>query len=51
MLHGLDVRLETETGMKIHIARDPLLAVVRGSGQCLEEFDTLSQVLFGSQDR
>jgi rod shape-determining protein MreB len=49
LLHGLDVRLSAETGMPIVIANNPLLSVVVGSGQCLEEFEALKQVLISSQ--
>jgi rod shape-determining protein MreB len=49
MLHGLDRRLQNETGMPIVIAKNPLYSVVIGSGQCLEEFDALKQVLISSQ--
>ncbi len=37
LLHGLDARLESETGMPITIAENPLFSVVIGSGQYLEE--------------
>ena len=37
LLHGLDSRLESETGMPIIIAKNPLFSVVIGSGQYLEE--------------
>jgi rod shape-determining protein MreB len=37
LLHGLDRRLESETGMPIVVADDPLYSVVLGSGQYLEE--------------
>ena len=37
MLHGLDRRLESETGMPIVIVENPLYSVVIGSGQYLEE--------------
>ncbi len=37
LLHGLDRRLEAETGMPIVIAENPLYSVVLGSGQYLEE--------------
>jgi len=50
MLHGLDARLADETGMPIIIAKNPLHSVVIGSGQCLEEFDALKQVLISSQN-
>ena len=49
LLHGLDARLQGETGMPIKVASDPLHSVVNGSGQCLEEFDALKQVLISSQ--
>ncbi len=45
MLHGLDTRLQAETGMPIVVAEDPLHSVAVGSGQCLEEFEALKQVL------
>jgi rod shape-determining protein MreB and related proteins len=45
LLHGLDVRLQTETGMPIVIAKNPLYSVALGAGQCLEEFNVLRQVL------
>ncbi len=49
LLHGLDQRLANETGMPIVVAKNPLFSVVLGSGQCLEEFDALKQVLISSQ--
>jgi rod shape-determining protein MreB len=51
LLHGLDARLSAETGMPIIIAHNPLLSVVIGSGQCLEEFEALKQVLISSHGR
>jgi rod shape-determining protein MreB len=48
LLHGLDARLQAETGMPIVVARDPLNCVAIGSGQCLEEFEALKQVLITS---
>jgi rod shape-determining protein MreB and related proteins len=48
MLHGLRERLSVETGMPIVIANNPLFSVAHGSGQCLEEFDALKQVLISS---
>jgi rod shape-determining protein MreB len=48
LLHGLRERLSTETGMPIVIADNPLFSVAHGSGQCLEEFDALKQVLISS---
>ncbi|HEX9548195.1 MAG TPA: rod shape-determining protein [Acidimicrobiales bacterium] len=48
LLHGLDARLVAETGMPIIIAENPLHSVAIGSGQCLEEFEALKQVLISS---
>jgi rod shape-determining protein MreB len=48
LLHGIDVRLNAETGMPIIIAKNPLHSVAIGSGQCLEEFEALKQVLISS---
>jgi rod shape-determining protein MreB len=50
LLHGLDARFQAETGMPIVLAKNPLHCVVIGSGQCLEEFDVLRQVLFSTAD-
>src|SRR5271155_5836294 len=51
LLHGLDSRLQHETGMPIVVARDPLNCVAIGSGQCLEEFDALKRVLITTSTR
>ena len=48
LLVGLDHRLAHETGMPIVTAGQPLQSVVLGSGKCLEEFDTLHNVLVSS---
>ncbi|MEO7837409.1 MAG: rod shape-determining protein [Acidimicrobiales bacterium] len=48
LLTGLDARLSAETGMPIVIAKNPLQCVAIGSGQCLEEFEALKQVLISS---
>jgi rod shape-determining protein MreB len=48
LLHGLDARLQHETGMPIVISPDPLHAVAVGSGQALEEFAALKGVLFSA---
>ena len=45
LLHGLDLRLAYETGIPVVVPRDPLNCVAIGSGQCLEEFEALKQVL------
>jgi len=51
LLTGLNARLEHETGMPIHIARNPLESVAVGSGHALEEFDALRGQLFKGQER
>jgi rod shape-determining protein MreB len=48
LLHGLDARLQEETGMPIVVARDPLNCVAIGSGQFLEEFEALRHLLTSS---
>jgi len=48
LLAGLDHRLHDETGMPIVVAKNPLQCVALGSGQCLEEFEALKQVLITS---
>jgi rod shape-determining protein MreB len=50
LLLGLDIRIEQETGMPINLAPNPLHSVVIGSGQALEEFDSLRGVLFRGQE-
>jgi rod shape-determining protein MreB len=49
LLHGLNARLMSETGMPIVIADNPLHSVAIGSGQCLEEFEVLKGVLMSSK--
>ena len=51
LLHGLDERLRHETGMPITIADNPLECVVLGSGKCVEEFDSLQDVLISESRR
>jgi len=51
LLHGLDARMAAETGMPVFVADNPLFSVVLGSGQCLEQFDVLKQVLLSSQQQ
>src|SRR6202453_3910414 len=45
LLRGLDERLREETGMPIHMADNPLDSVALGTGKCVEDFETLRQVL------
>jgi rod shape-determining protein MreB and related proteins len=51
LLRGLDQRIREETGMPVHIADSPLESVVLGTGKCVEDFDTLRQVLVPEQRR
>lgn len=45
LLRGLDERIREETGMPVHVADNPLDSVALGTGKCVEDFDTLRQVL------
>jgi rod shape-determining protein MreB len=45
MLRGLDSRIREETGMPVQVADNPLDSVVLGTGKCVEDFETLRQVL------
>ncbi|MFY0593213.1 rod shape-determining protein [Roseivirga sp.] len=45
MLKGLDKRLALKTKLPIHIADDPLRAVVRGTGESLKNIDSYRAVL------
>ncbi|MEK7818254.1 MAG: rod shape-determining protein [Bacteroidota bacterium] len=49
LLRGLDERLRLETNLPIHIAEDPLSAVVRGTGKVLENLDRFSKMLIKSR--
>ena len=49
LLRGLDLLLEQQTKMPVHIAEDPLTAVARGTGMVLEDLDTLKDVLVSTQ--
>jgi rod shape-determining protein MreB len=50
LLVGLETAIEYETGMPCRRAKNPLYTVVLGSGQCLEQFDVLRQVLISGPD-
>lgn len=49
LLRGLDLLLSQQTKMPVHIAEDPLTAVVRGTGMVLEDLDSLKDVLVSTQ--
>jgi rod shape-determining protein MreB len=48
LLKGLDERLRRETSLPVHVADDPLTAVVRGTGKVLENLSDYSSVLIKS---
>ncbi|RDC65273.1 MreB-like protein [Adhaeribacter pallidiroseus] len=45
MLRGLDKRLAAKTKLPIHIAEDPLRAVVRGTGAAIKNINGFKNVL------
>ena len=48
LLKGLDERIREETKLPVHIAEDPLTAVVRGTGKVLENLSDYRSVLIKS---
>jgi rod shape-determining protein MreB len=44
LLAGLPERLSLETSIRFHRAADPLTAIVRGTGEVLEDFKEMQQV-------
>lgn len=44
LLKGLDERIRMETNLPVHVAEDPLTAVVRGAGKCIENLNKYSKV-------
>lgn len=44
LLRGLDSLLAEETGLPVHVAEDPLSAVVEGTGKVLQEIEFLSKL-------
>jgi len=44
LLAGLSLRLAEETGLKVHVPDDPLLSVVRGLGEVLENMQKYKSV-------
>ncbi len=44
LLKGLDERLKMETKLPVHVAEDPLTAVVRGTGKSIENIGKYSKV-------
>ncbi len=49
LLKGLDERLSRETRLPVHVADDPLTAVVRGTGKVLEDLSDYQTVLIKSK--
>ncbi len=47
LLRGLDERMRHELGVPVRVAEDPLRAVARGAGRCVDEFSSLERVLVG----
>jgi len=45
LLRGLESRIREETGMPVQVADNPLDSVVLGTCKCVEDFETLRQVL------
>jgi rod shape-determining protein MreB len=45
LLRGIDERLRDDVGTPVHVTDRPLDSVVLGTGKCVEDFDTLRQVL------
>ena len=47
LLRGLDDRMRHELGVPVQVADDPLRAVARGAGRCVDDFASLERVLVG----
>ena len=45
LLRGLDKLIESETGIDVHVAEDPLDCVAKGAGAVLDHVDVLHDVL------
>ncbi|MHC4885121.1 MAG: rod shape-determining protein, partial [Planctomycetota bacterium] len=50
LLRGIDTILAKETGLPVHIADDPLRAVVRGCGEFIENLDEFAPAIQSAQD-
>jgi rod shape-determining protein MreB len=51
LLRGMDDRLREETGLPIHLADNPLESVALGTGKCVEDFESLGQILLSEARR
>ena len=49
LLKGLDERIRMETNLPVHVAEDPLTAVVRGVGKVLDKINEFNKVLIKSR--
>lgn len=49
LLKQLDERIKLETSLSVHVAEDPLTAVVRGTGKVMENLGHYSKVLIKSR--
>ncbi len=45
LIRGLDILLQQETGLPIHVDEDPLTCVVRGTGRILDDYEKYRTVL------
>lgn len=50
LLRGLDKVLSKETGLPVHVADDPLRAVVRGCGEFIENLDEFEEAFQSTQE-
>lgn len=48
LLKGLDTLIAQETKIPVHIADDPLTAVVRGTGKVLDDLENLQEIILPS---
>ena len=45
LLKGLDERIKMETNLPVHVAEDPLTAVVMGAGKVIDNLNDYQKVL------
>ena len=51
LLKGLDARIRQETNLPVHVAEDPLTAVVRGTGAIMENLHKYNKVILKGNAR
>lgn len=51
LLAGLDIRVATETEVKVNLVDAPLECVVLGAGRCIEAYDALKAMFMGAPGR